>query len=271
MPGLGLLLALQGWTWSVTPARPTVGDTVWLEATIALNPGSRLRPGRLEPSGDVEPLSDPTVYRDGEAWIVRYPVVAWAPGTHQVPLPPAWRLDPDGRADSLAGGTASFAVVAVIPDSVSRPTPQPALVPLRRREARIWPIAVALLGGAVGLTALVRLRRRSPRHLQLPPRPQVEREASEDQWLADGEPRAIAARAAARLRSVIATAIPDAHLGLSHVECLAVVGQKAPGAPLGELAVTLSALELAAFSAASSTEVGALSRRAQTLAQAFRI
>ena len=270
MPGIGLLLALQGWTWSVTPVHPTVGDTVWLEATVPLSAGWRLRPGRLEPSGDIEPLADPAVFHDGDTWVVRYAVVAWTPGGHQVTLPPAWRLGPDGRADSLPSGVATFAVVAVIPDSVARPAPRPALVPLRRKETTAWPVAVALLGGAAGLSGLVRLRRKRPRNLQLQHKPQVQLEGSDVLWLAAGEPRAVAARAAARLRSAIATAIPEAHLGLATPECLAVVKQQAAGAPVRELAVTLEALELVAFAGVASADVGALSRRAEALARAIQ-
>lgn len=267
MAVLHVLLVLQGWTWSVTPAHPTVGDTVWLTASIALDQGWRLRAGRIETGGDVEPLADPAVYREDGSWVVRYPVVAWAPGNHQVALPPAWRLGPDGRADSIPGGSVSFTIEAVIPDSVPRPVPQPALVPLRRSESQAWPVVLALLGGAAGMLGLMKLRRRSPRRLELPLEAPVEPEPAEDRWLAAGEPRAVAARAASRLRGAIAAAIPEAHLGLSHPECLAVIGRTSPGAPVRELTVILAGLELAAFSGASSAEVGALARRAHALVQ----
>ena len=269
MAVLGLLLAWQGWSWKVTTTRPTVGDTIALETAVTLDPGWRLRPGRFEPAGDVEPLTDPVLTRDGNAWVVRYAVVAWSPGRHQVTLPPAWRLGPDGKADSLPGATAVFTVAAVIPDSVTHPAPQPVLVPVRRRSSSPWPVALAILGGACLLATMVALRRKRPRNIMLPDQLQVSLEANEAAWLAAGEPRAVAARAAAALRGAIAAAVPEAHVGLSPLDCVAVLGRERPGAPLAELETILSALEEASFGAANGEDLAILSRQAETLARAL--
>src|SRR5574341_214158 len=80
--------------WTATPADggASVGDTVWLERSVSLPAGWRLRAGRLEGSDEVEALSDPVVVRRGDTWIVRYPVAAWTPGSHRVVLPSMWRL-----------------------------------------------------------------------------------------------------------------------------------------------------------------------------------
>ena len=62
------LATVQGGGWSSMAPRPTVGDTVWLERTLAAPAGWRLRPGRLEPGQDVEPLGDPGVRRSPDGW-----------------------------------------------------------------------------------------------------------------------------------------------------------------------------------------------------------
>ena len=111
-------------TWSASPPGPTVGDTIWLERAIAVPTGWQVRAGKLDATEAVEPLADPAVLRRAGGWVVRYAVVAWKPGVHKLGLPPLWRLGPDGRADSTAGGTTSLSVASVIPDSLLRPSPQ---------------------------------------------------------------------------------------------------------------------------------------------------
>src|SRR5207249_454187 len=120
----------QGVGWSVTPTAPTVGDTIWLERALAVPTGWQVRAGKLEATEAIEPLADPAVRRSAAGWVVRYAVVAWKPGAHRLALPPLWRLGPDGRADSTAGGATSFTVASVIPDSLRSPSPQGLLAPL---------------------------------------------------------------------------------------------------------------------------------------------
>ena len=119
---LAVVLAVQG-PWVASPARPTVGDTVWLSRQVTAPPGWRVRAGKLDAGEEIEPLSNPAVLRAVGGWVVRYAVVAWSPGAHEVALPPLWRLAPDGRTDSLPGGVARIEVRAVIPDSVAHPKP----------------------------------------------------------------------------------------------------------------------------------------------------
>src|SRR5262252_5616021 len=94
--------------WTVTPSAPTVGDTIRLERAFTIPAGWRLRPGRLESNDMVEPLEDAQVEPRGSDWVVRYSVVAWAPGVQRVTLPPVWRLGAHGEADSVPGGAATF-------------------------------------------------------------------------------------------------------------------------------------------------------------------
>ena len=91
---VGLWLVLQGGGWVATPARPSVGDTVWLERQVVVPAGWRVRAGRLDATEVVEPLGEPSVRRGPEGWLVRYPIVAWTPGAHTLALPPVWELRP---------------------------------------------------------------------------------------------------------------------------------------------------------------------------------
>jgi len=65
---VGLWLVLQGASggWTATPARPTVGDTVWLERQVVVPAGWRVRAGRLEATEVVESLGEPSVRRGPE-------------------------------------------------------------------------------------------------------------------------------------------------------------------------------------------------------------
>jgi len=222
-----LLLLIQADGWIAAPNQPTVGDTIRIERTITAPAGWRIRAGKLPSGSATEPLTDATVLAASTPgqWIVRYAIVAWTPGLMTVDMPPLWRLGPDGTADSLAGWTATFGVASVIPDSVKAPAPQPSLGPLRLERESIIPVVLATLLAAGALVILIAWRRRSPKKVlaaegpELGPPPDV----ADERWLAAGEPKAVAARAAYYLRISVAHAIPEAHEALSTSECLAVV------------------------------------------------
>jgi len=264
---LGVLVFAGGAAaqWAVTPARPTVGDTVSVERELAVPPGWQIRAGKLDPSEAVEPLADPAVLRSPNGWVIRYTVVAWRPGAQHVTLPLIWRLAPDGRADSTAGGVAGFSVASVIPDSVKAPDPQGPLAPLRASHRS--PVA-PLLASGIMLTLLaagVALRRRPPRPPTRAPHVPVEREVPDARWLAAGEPKAVAARAASRLRTALARAVPEAHPGLAVGECLAAVERVRPKAPLRELRDLLEQLDRVEFASAHGTDIAALATMARRL------
>lgn len=263
---LAVVLAVQG-PWVASPARPTVGDTVWLSRQVTAPPGWRVRAGKLDAGEEIEPLSNPAVLRAVGGWVVRYAVVAWSPGAHEVALPPLWRLAPDGRTDSLPGGVARIEVRAVIPDSVAHPEPQAAFAPIRTaRRNPLFPIAgtVAALGlGAAGLAWRRRPQRAVPADSHVP----LEREVPDTRWLAGGEPKAVAARATARLRAAIARAEPKAPTALSTAECLAVLQSRMARVPLGQLAEVLQQLDRVAFASAHGSDIAALAERARALAR----
>src|SRR5207245_5705835 len=122
--------------WTSAPTAPTVGDTIWLSRLVAVDAAWRVRAGRLDATQDAEPLGEAVVVRAAGGWLVRYPVVMWTPGRHDLTLPPVWRLGPAGQADSVSGGVASLQVRSVLPpsDSARRPDPRPALAPLARGD-----------------------------------------------------------------------------------------------------------------------------------------
>ncbi len=254
-------------TWIASPPAPTVGDTIWLERAIAVPAGWQVRAGKLDATEAVEPLADPTVLRSAGGWVVRYAVVAWKPGVHKLGLPPLWRLAPDGRADSTAGGTASLSVASVIPDSLRSPSPQGLLAPLRAGHRDPLPPLAALALAAGLLAAGVVARRRRPRTLEPAPPVPLEREVPDTRWLAAGEPKAVAARAIWRLRAALARAIPEAHPALDTAECLQAVERVRPNAPLRELRDLLEQLDRVAFASAHGTDVAALSAMARRLAR----
>ena len=273
--GLGVLAAVppcrraagQAGGWSAFPANPTVGDTVWLVRALTVPAGWQVRAGKLEPTEDVEPLTEPSVRRVAGAWVVRYALAAWKPGAHRLALPPIWRLGPDGGSDSTAGGVASFSVASVIPDSLKDPTPQGALAPLRPVHRNALPPLVAAGIAAALLVAGVALRRRPPKKLAARPQVPVEREVPDARWLAAGEPKAVVARATSRLRAALARAVPEAHSALDTAECLAVVERARPQAPVRELRDLLEQLDRVAFASAHGTDISALVLMARRLAK----
>ena len=266
-----LLVLLQGGGWTAAPAAPTVGDTIWLSRLVAVDPGWRVRAGRLDATQDVEPLGDAVVVRAAGGWVVRYPVVMWSPGRHDVTLPPVWRLGPAGQADSVLGGLASVQVRSVLPprDSTRRPDPKPALDPLARSDNSALPVVGAFAIAGLILAAGVMLRRRRPRDLPSPAPIPREADVADARWLAAGEPKAVAARATARLRAAVAGAVPEAHPALSTDECLATVAERAPKAPLRDLREVLTSLDQVGFATAHGADVGALAERARRLAAAL--
>jgi hypothetical protein len=264
------LLLQSGSGWVVTPARPTVGDTIWLTRVVPTPPGWRVRVGKFPAAASGEALADPVVLPlsgGGGGWTVRYAIVAWTTGPVTATMPPLWRLGPDGSADSVSRGTAAFTVASVIPDSVRAPEPQAALEPLRVARETPLPALAALLLSTGALVALVVWRRRAPRRVADAPDLVLDPEVADERWLAAGEPKAVAARAARQVRTAIARAAPEAHEALSTPECLTVLERVRPDAPIRELRELLDALDHVAFATAHGVELAPLAARARALAK----
>lgn len=253
--------------WTVTPPSPTVGDTIRLERVFTLPAGWRLRPGRLESSEQVEPLADAQVVARGADWTVRYTVVAWSPGAQHVAVPPVWRLGPRGEADSVPGGIATITVASVIPDSLKAPQPRPALTPIRTEQHTPLPPMLAMLVAATSLALAIWWRRRRARTIAVAPAQPAGAAVSDERWLQLGETKAVAARAAGLVRTVLARVIPEAHGGLATSDCLAVVRKHRPPEQIAQLEVVLGALDAVAFGNGARVDVAALAARARTLAR----
>ncbi len=242
-------------------APPTVGDTVWLRRTVALPPGHVVRAAEWDPADPIELLGRPQVLVKGDSAEIRYPVVVWMPGPLSVEVPGPLLLGAGGTVDSLPGQPVRLVVRSVLPalpgDSLPRPQPRAALVP--RREVSLLP---PLLLGSLALLVLIPLhlwwnRRGPPMPAPLPvsnlPDPPLAR------WADDGEYRAVANLAAARLRSAIAQRVPSAHPGLDTDRLLAELAAMRPDWPLDELGRLLRDLDDARFGFIGSPQALALS------------
>lgn len=259
--------AAQTGSWSVSPPAPTVGDTVWLARQVTAPDGWRVRAGKFEEVDEVGSLGDPAVLRSPDGWVIRYPLVVWVTGPRTVALPPVWRLAPDGRTDSLPGGTVRLDVRSVIPDTLKEPQPRSAIAPLRPQRRNPAALLIAIIASAALLAGAIAWRRR-PSRIVPPALPvPLEGEVPDARWLAAGEPKAVAARAIGQLRAAIARAHPKAATALSTTECLAVLGTELPDIPLRQVADVLTQLERVAFASAHGADVAALAGRARALAQ----
>ena len=263
-------LMLQTGDWSVSPPRTTVGDTIRVERTIGTPAGWRVRAGKLDQYGDVEQLGEPSIVARPTGWTVRYLIVGWKAGSVTIAMPSLWRLGPDGSTDSLPGGTVTVRIASVIPDTLTAPQPQPSLGILRLGRPSAIPVTAAVVVSVGLLFGLIAWRRRASRVGADDPPLARDAEIPDQRWLAAGEPKAVAARAAQRLRHALARAIPAAHEALSTTEVLAAVERARPDAPLRDLRDLLQALDQVAFATAHGVDVAPLAARARTLARELR-
>lgn len=258
--------AAQGWT--TRPAHPSVGDTVWIAGVVDAPAGWTVRPGALPADGDVAPLGDPLVRAAGGGrWDIEYPVAAWVTGDRTVTLPPVWRLGPGGAADSVPGGTVTFTVRSVLTaDTGTAAAPKPPLVPLRVASRRPFVPAAAGVVALALLGAALSRRRRPPRPLGGAPASAPAPAVPDERWLAAGEPRAVAARAAHEVRIALGRAVADVPPALATTEALAAAEGRLPPAHFRELRDVLLALDQVEFAAVHGGAVGALAARARRLA-----
>jgi len=261
------IAAAQAGSWAASPPHPTVGDTVWLSRQVGVPAGWRVRPGKLVDADEIASLGDPVVLRAPDGWVIRYPVVVWVTGTRTVSLPPVWRLAPDGRTDSVPGGAAQLDIRSVIPDSLKQPQARGAIAPLRPDRRRPAALLVAFAASALLLAGAIAWRRRPARLVPTDPHVPLEGEVPDARWLAAGEPKAVAARAAGRLRIAIAQAHAAASPALSTAECLAILERTVPDIPLRQITEVLTQLERVAFASAHGADVAVLAERARALAR----
>jgi hypothetical protein len=255
-----------------TAGPPTVGDTVWVTRTVDLPAGRTVRPADWHPDDPVELLGPPRVVTRGGTADVAYPVVIWETGPRTLEVPGPLLLATNGGVDSLPPARITVQVASVLPaapDSALRPQPRADFVPLTDRSPLVPIILVA-----VAILLLLPLhwwwrRRGRPRPRPLaklvdPVRPPLER------WADDGEARAVAAAATARLRGVIAGRAEGATPALDTDALLAHLRVRRPDWPLGELGDLLRSLDQARFGVDPVDDAAALARRAAELEPRLR-
>ena len=256
--------------WMIAPPSPTVGDTIWLFRIVSHAPDWRVKTAAFDNQGDVVSLGDPRVDLGATADTVRYAIVAWTAGAHRFRLPTLWLVGAGGRSDSLTGGDGAVTVRSVIPADSARPSPKALLPPLDPRPDSLWPPVLAAALGLAGLFLVVRLRRRGPRSTAPPAEFVMGGGAPDARWLAAGEPKAVAARAARVLRQSLARVVPDALESLPVREALDAAEGKMPGTTFRRVRESLLALDQVAFAVAHGTDVGQVTAEARALARELR-
>lgn len=172
---------------------PTVGDTVWITRNLPVATGMTVRPRPIGTSAVAEPIGPPEVTRLEGTVRIRYPLVAWQPGSHSIVVPGVILVRADGWSDTLPDGRATIEVGSVLPasgrDTLS-PLPPAGPVPRSRRS----PLPAVLLGGlALALLAPVHWwwgRRNPPVSFPKPPLVAGPVDAMLASWLMAGEYRA---------------------------------------------------------------------------------
>ena len=198
------------WLALLQSAVPTVGDTIWIESTVQVPSGHLVRLPTWEPSGDVELLGTPRVVRDGDSVTVRYPMVAWRPGSHSLVVPGPEFIAPDGTVGSGPSHSVTVEVASVLPDAPPEEIPVKAESGIVQRPITSWiPLALMLLA----VTALAAplwwwWLRRSPPPTSQPVEPRMP-ELPVEQWSAAGEHRAVLAAASGTLRHALASHLEE--------------------------------------------------------------
>ncbi len=240
-------------------APPTVGDTVWLRHVVALPAGHVVRAADWDPPDPVELLGRPQITIRGDSAEIRYPVVVWKPGTYSIDVPGPLLLGAGGTVDSLAGQPVRLLVRSVLPPGDTLPSPQPRAALVPRQEVSLVPLMVL---GALALLVLIPVHiwwnRRGPP--MPPPQPIADLpDPPLSRWADDGEFRAVANLATARLRAAIAQRVPSAHPGLDTDRLLAELAAARPEWPLEELGKLLRVLDDARFGTSGSAQALELS------------
>ncbi len=239
-----VLAVVQVGVWQVGISAPTVGDTIWVERTVSIDAEQSLRAPRWTLKGAVETLGPGMVVATGNGErTVRYPLVAWEPGTHTVMVPGPWRMLPRGAIDTVPAQSVSFTVVSVLTGD-SR-TPRSPRGPVMSAFRSTTPVILASLSSVLVLGALWRWRRprrRLARAATPPPRRQRSSRA-----IGISDPQVVASRATLRLRAVLALHDVDLHRGLTTEQCIAGVRARHPEWPTQRIADTLRGLDRARF------------------------
>jgi hypothetical protein len=246
---------------------PTVGDTIWIERSVAIPAGAEVRAARWDPEGTVELLGRPVVRRQGDSATVSYPAVAWSAGTHTVLVPGPIVIGSDGVTDSLPLEARSLVVASVLPEGQApeQLSVQPEAGLVNERVTSPWLLVASLALAALVLSPFVWWwRRRGPPMNII--RPATGRAIpSVVEWMEAGEYRAVAAAAARALRSAITSRLPGSAPGLVTSRLVRVMSEQRSTWPADEIGSVLRALEAAKFAETPAQKVVELVERATEL------
>jgi len=241
MTALVLLLALQ------QAPLPQVGDTIWLVRTIPAPVGREARVAPWSPEGAVEALGPGMLVRRGDSLDLRYPAVGWLPGSHTVEVPGPVLVSPDGTTDSLPPATLTVTIASVLPElpGDSLPPAQPEAAPILRPIQTAVPVLVLLLLAVLLLIPVHLWWRRRGRPIAAPSTGEAALPSPLplETWMEAGEPRAVLAASAARLRAAAsAHPSPEATALLQQLDdALFGPGDVSAVIPRAEAAVALAA------------------------------
>ena len=253
--------------WTVTPAHPTVGDTVVFERFIAVDDAAaRARVSRLESGSTFEPLRAPSVEYHPGGVNIRHVTAFFE--TDSVTLPDIELIFPDGDVQIVEGGRVTVVIQSILPaETDSLPDPRGSRAPVARRTMHLAPAlnAVFIVFVAMMLWGVLRRRARE-RPDWMGAVPDVA-DPPAARWIAAGEPRAVASLVMGRLRDELVARLPEAKETLSVEECLAVVKRERPDWPVSELADVLHAIERASFAPAVPHDVLALLDQVEAVAR----
>ncbi len=266
---LALFQASSGWV--VSPATPTVGDTIYLARELMVaNAQSRVQLQPLEESPFLQPLRDPEVVDGPAGFSLRYAVALFRAGEQTIEIPEIELALPDGSTEAVPGGIVVVRVASVLPAGDSLPPPYGAQDPVARTAVHVEP--AVLLGAAVLMIMVVwgyYRRRPSPRPVWgkagSTEAPVEDGENPVLRWVVAGEPRAVAALTMHRLRDRFAELVPGATRSLGTEECLRVVAKQQPDWPIRAITDVVQSLERASFAPAVPSDVMVLSDEADEL------
>ncbi len=246
-----LLLALLQ-----VPAQ-TVGDTVWVERTVRPPAGVTVRAATWEPEGPVAALGGAQVLRRGDAIVVRYPVVAWEAGPHELTVPGPILLSPEGVEDTLPPSRVTIRIASVLPDRNPDSLPiQPPAAVVAQRYTTWMPLVFMLILALVIVVPLQWFwRRRGPPQTVMPPfDPDPLDDDTVREWSDAGEDRVVAHLGFLRLRGAIADLLPEASTDRSNDEVMALVATHRPEWPANDLGRVLADLDGLRFKQASGNQ-----------------
>jgi hypothetical protein len=246
---------------------PTVGDTIWLERTVEVPPGSQVRAARWEPEGEIGLLGRPVIRRTGNLVTVAYPAVAWTAGTHTVLVPGPVLIRQDGVTDSLPAEAHSIQVVSVLPagQPPERIVVQPEVGVVNERVTSPWPVVLGLLIAGALFAPFAWWWRRRGAPLGAPRATPIPAGVPIGEWAEAGESRAVAAAVARGLRAALAAGVRGLPPGLVTSRLIRVVNEQRPSWPSEEIAQLLQALDAAQYAESPTTELTSLAQRATAI------